>query len=128
MSQTRLDIEKIRSNWREKKRQQLRNPMVLEKHRNASREYQRKRLQTIQQLQKNDEELQQKTEKLEKIIESQNEHIAALTLQNFRLISEVERITQICNSLQAQLQKPPIDCEAVVNEWLKNQYLSHRII
>jgi predicted nuclease with TOPRIM domain len=103
-----------------KKRQQLRNPKVLEKHRNASREYQRKRLQTIQQLQKNNEELQQKNEKLEKIIESQNEHIAALTLQNFRLISEVERITQICNSLQAQLQKPPIDCEAVVNEWLKN--------
>jgi uncharacterized FlaG/YvyC family protein len=92
MSQTRLATEKIRSNWAEKKRQQLRNPMVLEKHRTASREYQRRRLQMIQELQRSNEELQQKTEKLEKIIESQNEHIAALTLQNFRLISEVERI------------------------------------
>jgi hypothetical protein len=30
MSKTRLDIEKIRSNWAEKKRQQRSNPKVLE--------------------------------------------------------------------------------------------------
>jgi hypothetical protein len=30
--------------------------------------------------------------------------------------------------LQAQLQKPPIVCETVVNEWLKNEYLLQRII
>jgi hypothetical protein len=90
MSQTRLATEKIRSNWAEKKRQQRSNPIMFEKHRTASREYQRRRLQMIQELQRSNEEL--KNEKLEKIIEFQNEHIAVLTLQNFRLISEIERI------------------------------------
>lgn len=30
--------------------------------------------------------------------------------------------------MQAQFQKSPIDCETVVNEWLKNEYLLQRII
>jgi hypothetical protein len=66
MSQTQLAIEKITSDWAEKKRQLLRNPKMLEKHHNASREYQRRRLQTIQQLQKSNEELQQKNRKTRK--------------------------------------------------------------
>jgi hypothetical protein len=128
MYQTRLDAERKRLYEREKKRQQRSNPIVLEKHRKASREYQRKRLQMLRDLQENNLELKQKIENLEKIIESQNEQIAALILQNFRLISENETNSQICNSLHTQPQASSSHCEAVVNECLKNDYLLQRII
>jgi hypothetical protein len=128
MHQTRFIVEKKRSHWRETKRQQRKNPTVLESHRNSSREYQRRRLQMLQNLQENNSKLEDKIEKLEKIIESQNEQIAALILQNLRLVSQNEKFTQIYSSLYNQPQTSSTHCEAVVNECLKNGYLLQRII
>jgi adenosylmethionine-8-amino-7-oxononanoate aminotransferase len=84
-------LRKKRSQWRETKRQQRNNLTVLESHRNSSREYQRRRLQMLRNLQENNSKLEDKVEQLEKMVESQNEQIVALILENFRLVSQNAR-------------------------------------
>jgi len=76
----------------------------------------------LRNLQENNSKLEDKVEQLEKMIESQNEQIAALILQNFRLVSQNEKFTQFYSSLYNQPQTSSTHCEAVVNECLNNGY------
>jgi hypothetical protein len=79
-------------------------------------------------LQGNNSKLEEKIEKIERIIESKNEKIVVLILQNFQPISQKVKFNQICSFFYSQPQTPSNNFEAVAKEYLKNNYLLQHII